>query len=222
MTTMTPNLERAATAAIETLIKYRISTAPVIPLPILKSIPGVIVVSFTEMADRIGLDRASLVSTFNAENRDVITSVREENGKLRYVVAYNQRLPFYMLQRSLARELGHIVLGHDGSRPEAVRQEEALCFARHLLCPRPLIADIESAGIPITIELLGSITGCYERCLIGIRKTPGVRVPAELNRQVREQFADYVNNFIDCQSILTSEDESAPVDFGTFMDNYSE
>ena len=222
MTTMTPNFERAATAAAEILIKHHISAAPISPMPILKSTPGVIVVSFTEMADLIGLDRESIINTFNAENRDVMTSVKEEGGKLRYVVAYNQRLPFYMLQRSLARELGHIVLGHDGSRPEYVRQEEALCFARHLLCPRPLIADIESAGIPITIELLGAITGCYERCLIGIRKTPGIHVPPELNRLVREQFSDYVNNFLDCRSIMTSDDDSAVVDFGTFMHNYEE
>ena len=219
---MTPNLEAAATKALETLIKYHVTTAPVIPLPILKSIPGVLVLSFTEMADRIGLDRSSLINTFNAENRDVITSVSNVDGKLRYVVAYNQRLPFYMLQRSLARELGHIVLGHDGSRPEDVRQEEALCFARHLLCPRPLIVDIQDAGIPITIEALGNITGCYERCLVGIRKTPGVHVPPNLNRMVREQFADYVNNFVDCRSLMMNDDDTDLVDFGTYMDNYEE
>ena len=220
---MTPNIERAATAAIETLIKNRITSAPIMPLPAMKRLPNVLVLSFAEMAGRFGMDRDSLLTSFAMENRDVATSVREaEDGTLRYVVAYNQRLPFYMLQRALARELGHIVLGHDGSRPEDVRQEEAVCFARHLLCPRPLIAAIMEADIPLTVETLGNITGCYERCIAGIRRTPGVHVAPELNRMVREQFADYVHNFVDCRSIITGEDESPLVDFGTYMDNYED
>lgn len=222
MTTMTPDLDRAATAAAETLLKYRVTSSPVIPLPILKSIPGVLVLSFTEMAEEIGIDRSDLVAMYNDKNKDASTLVREVNGKLHFFVAYNQRLPFYMLQRSLARELGHIVLGHDGSRTENVRTVEALYFARHFLCPRPLIKAIQDTGIKVSIEMLGSITGCYERCMVGIQNTPGAHVPPELNKLVREQFNDYVNNFIDCQHILTRDDDSMLVNFGTYMDNYKE
>ena len=219
---MTPNLDRAATAATETLIRHRIASSPISPLPILKSLPGVLVLSFTEMAAEIGIDRDDLIRAYNDQSKDAATLVRQVGGKLRYFVAYNQRLPFYMLQRALARELGHIVLGHDGSRPEDVRTTEALYFARHLLCPRPLIRAIQDTGIPITIEMLGSITGCYERCLIGIQKTGGAHVPPELNKLVREQFTDYVANFVDCQAILTTDDDSMLVTFGTYMDNYEE
>ena len=219
---MTPNYDRAATAAAETLIKHNITAAPIMPLPILKSIPGVLVVSFAEIASRMGVDRANVLDTFNAENRDVITSVRNINGRLCYVVAYNQRLPIYMLQRSIARELGHIVLGHDGSRPEDVREAEALCFARHLLCPRPLIKSLQAAGVVITIETLGNITGCYERCLIGLRKTPGAHVPAEVNMQVKWLFMDYVENYVNFKPAMIDEEDVSPVDFGTFMDNYEE
>lgn len=219
---MTPNYDRAATAAAETLIKHNITAAPIMPLPILKSIPGVLVVSFAEIASRMGVDRANVLDTFNAENRDVITSVRNINGRLCYVVAYNQRLPFYMLQRSIARELGHIVLGHDGSRPEDVREAEALCFARHLICPRPLIKSLQAAGVIITIETLGNITGCYERCLIGLRKTPGAHVPAEVNMQVKWLFMDYVENYVNFKPAMIDEEDTSPVDFGTFMDNYEE
>lgn len=219
---MTPDYQRAATAAYQTLIDHEVKNAPVAPLPILKSLKGVVVLSYAEMADKMGYERASVIHAFSEQSRDAVTSVKPDGAKLRYMVAYNQRMPFFMLQRSLARELGHIVLRHDGSRPESVRQEEALCFARHLLCPRPLIVGLESADIPITIETLGNITGCYERCLIGIRHTPGVHVPPELNRKVRDQFFDYINNFVDCRAIITSEEYSAPVDFGTYMDGYEE
>lgn len=219
---MTPNLERAATAAAKTLIDFNVTSAPVAPLRILKAIPGVIVLSFTEMATGIGIERRELIEKYGPQNRDAYTLVREVGGKLRYFVGYNMLLPEFVLQRAIARELGHIILGHDGSRPEDVRMMEAMFFARHLLCPRPLIKAIQEANIPITVETLGLITGCYERCLIGMQKSHGVHVAPELNRKIKEQFAKYVDNFIDCQTILTKDDESMLVNFGTFMDNYED
>lgn len=219
---MTPDYDAAATKAYETLILHKVSFAPVSPLPILKTMHGVLVLTFAEMSSAVGLDRHEVISSFAPDNRDVVTSVNVVDGKLHYLVAYNQRLPFYMLQRALARELGHIVLQHDGTRPEDMRMEEAFCFARHLLCPRPLIKALQDAIHPLTIETVGNITGCYERCLAGMRRTPGVHVPAELNRLVKDLFADYISNFLDCREILTNNDITGVADFGSFMDNYEE
>ena len=218
----TPNLERAATAAAETLIKYRVTSAPVAPLRILKAVPGVIVLSFSELASGMGMERKALLDQYGSLNRDAFCLVKEVGGKLRYFVGYNMLLPDYLLQRAIARELGHIVLEHDGSRPEDVRMMEAMFFARHLLCPRPLIRAIQQAEIPITVETLGLITGGYERCMIGLQKSHGVRVAPELNHMIREQFAAYVDNFVDCRAILTANDDSALVNFGTYMDGYED
>lgn len=219
---MTPDLERAATAAAETLIQYHVTSAPVAPLRILKSMPGTLVLSFAEMANDIGIERKELMDKYDNMNRDAFTLVKEIRGKLRYFVGYNMLLPDYLLQRAIARELGHIVLGHDGSRPEDVRMTEAMFFARHLLCPRPLIRAIQEANIPITIETLGLITGCYERCLVGMQKSHGVHVAPELNSMVRKQFTAYVDNFVDCREILYTNDDSALVNFGSYMDSYEE
>lgn len=219
---MTPNLESAAIKAAETLIKYRVSFAPVTPLSILKRIPGVLVVPFAEMAQRIGIERDCMISTFGASNQDAVTNVLDTNGRIKYLVTYNQRLPYYMQQRALARELGHIILGHDGTRPDEVRTAEALVFARHFICPRPLVRTLQESGLPVTVEVLGNVTGCYERCLMGMRKTPGVHVPAELNRAIKEQFADYAANFLACHAVLFDGDESALADFGSFMDGYED
>lgn len=219
---MTPDYERAAIKATEMLIKHGINTAPVIPLPVFKRTPGCLVLSFTELSNQIGLDRNNILTSIDAENHDAVTSIHMDDGRLRYLVTYNQRLPFYLLQRALARELGHIVLGHDGSKPEDVRMAEAYCFAHHFLCPRPLIYAIQQSGVPFTVEVLGSMTGCYERCLQGMRKTPPVHVPVELNRQVRDQFRDYIDNFLDYESYLSKSDESMLANFGTYMDGYEE
>ena len=219
---MTPDHKAAATKAAEMLIKHNIISAPIDPLPILKSMPGVLVLSFAEMAEKMCVERSNIISMFGTGNQDAVTTVHVSGENLHYIVAYNQRMPFYMLQRSLARELGHIVLGHDGTRPEDVRTAEAVTFARHFLCPRPLVKSLQDAGLVITVEMLGNVTGCYERCLAGIRKSPGVRIPPELNRLIRDQFAPYVENFVFCQSVLAGADESAKADFGTFMDLYEE
>ena len=102
-----------------------------------------------------------------------------------------------------------------------VRYDEAQCFAYHLICPRPLIQAVNESGIRYSVEVLGNMTGCYERCLAGMRKTPGANVPAELNRQVREQFKDYLENYLDYLTFV-KEDESATADFGTYMEGYAE
>lgn len=219
---MTPDYERAAIAAAEMLIKHNINTAPVLPLPVFKRTPGVLLLSFTEMSARLGVDRDNILTAFETESHDAVTSTHFDDGKLRYLVTYNQRLPFYLLQRALARELGHIVLGHDGTKPEAIRMAEAYCFAHHFLCPRPLIAAVQQSGIPFTVEVLGAMTGCYERCLQGMRKTPAVHVPAELNRKIKEQFKDYIDNFLDFESYLSKTDESMLANFGSYMDGYEE
>lgn len=219
---MTPDYERAALMATEMLIKHKITTAPVDPLPVFKRTPGCLVLSFTEMSGRIGVDRDRLVEMFDTESHDAVTSIHFDDGQLRYLVTYNQRLPMYLIQRALARELGHIVLGHDGSRPESVRMAEAYCFAHHFLCPRPIIRAIQDSNIPLTVEVLGAMTGCYERCLQGMRKTPAVHVPADLNRQIRDQFADYIANLIDFEEYLSVSDESMLANLGTYMDGYEE
>jgi hypothetical protein len=154
-------------------------------------------------------------------NQDAV-SFYINSDRIRYVVAYNQYLPFDMLRRGLARELGHIVMGHDGSRPPEIRMKEAMTFARHLLFPRPIIHAIQESGIPFTVEVVGSITGCYEHCLSCLSKQPGVRTPAKLNRAIREQFAECIQNFIAFEKCLTKSDHTALADFGTFMDNYEE
>ena len=219
---MNPDFDRAATAAAEILIKYGISTAPVDPIPIFKKADGFNVVTFTEMSHMVGVDRQDLISSFDASNHDAVSSVYLKNGKKHYLVAYNMRLPQYLVQRALAREMGHIVLGHDGTLPQDVRNAEALCFAHHLICPRALIHAIQESGAKITTEVLGNTTGCYERCLIGMRREPATHVPAELNRKIREQFADYLADFLDFQTFLSQEDDSMIANFGTFMDGYEE
>ena len=191
-------------------------------LKILKEIPGVLVMSFESVSQEVNQDRRCVISMLGEKNQDAVTIVNLVDGKKQYLVTYNKMLSVNLFQRALARDLGHIVLGHDGSKPEDVRNEEAKAFANHLLCPRPLIHLIEATGIKITKELLGNITGCYDLCLSCMRKLPAVDVPAELNRLVRDQFLPYVMNLFEFQRYATIKDISAVADFGSYMEGYVE
>ena len=219
---MKPDYERAATIATETLIKYGINTAPVDPLPILKQLPGVFVMTFAELSDRANMDRKDLLSMYGCKNQDAVTNVYIYGGKKHYLVTYNRLLPARIVDMALARELGHILLGHDGTRPEDVRQEEARCFAHHLMAPRPLIHAITALNLRVTEELVRNIAGFPECCLSCVRKQPGVTVPAELNRIVRDNFMPYILNFFEYQRHASKYDGSALADLGTYMDNYKE
>ena len=220
---MTPDYQRAAIAATEMLIKHNINTAPVIPLPVFKRTPGCIVLSFTELSGRIGMDRNNLITMFDEENHDAVTSTHFEDGKIRYLVTYNQRVPLYLLQRALARELGHIVLGHDGvTRPQDVRMAEAVCFAHHLISPRPVLHLLQSSGMPLTMNVLSGTTGCSDECVDEMQTIPGAHVAPDLNAAVRDLFAPHLNEYIAFHRSSPKVDRSPVVDFGTFMDNYTE
>ena len=219
---MMPDYERAAVKATETLIKYNICTAPVDPLPILKNVPGVLVTTFEEMSNQMNVDRNQILNMLGCKNQDAVTTVIVDGDSLQYVVTYNRMLSAGIISRALARELGHIILGHDGSKPEDVRNDEARCFAHHLLCPRPLIHLIQAINMRMTVELLGNITGFYDYCLSCIRQQPSVHVPPELNKQVGKQFFHYIKNLFEYQRFASQQDGSALADLGVYMNGYEE
>ena len=220
---MIPDYDRAAAAAMEMLVENRITETPIAPLPFLLRRPGVRVISFAKMANEIGLERDELIPLFVA-NQDAATfRLNTQIGDVEYVVVYNMRLPYEIICRGLARELGHIVLGHDGvTRPYEIRRAESMCFAHHLLSPRPIISLLRASGLQITMNVLSDTTGCIDECVDDMRQIPGVHVPASLNRQVRDLFASGISEYARFHQASHKPDNSPLVDLGTFMDNYEE
>lgn len=213
---MNPNYNAAAIKASETLIKYGVKSAPVSPLSILEQMENVIIKPFSEMFDTSEPD---MRNTFG-KSEGAISSIHEMNGKTWYVVGYNSLLPHTMIQNALARELGHITLRHEHTSPE--NSIEAICFAQHLLCPRPLIHSIQATGLRITTDMLANLTGIFHQYLSYMRRTPGTTVPAGTNRFIRGQFMPFVLNLFEYYQATKPEDGSALADFGTFMDGYEE
>ena len=219
---MIPDFDRAATMAMKTLIENQITETPIDSLSILLKQPGVRVMSFTRFATQAGIERHDLVPMFGG-NQDAATFNLDMNlDGVRYVVVYNQRLPFDIVWRGVARELGHIVLGHDGiTRPSDIRRAEAMCFAHHLIAPRPILHMLREA-VPLTMNVLTATTGCSDECVEDLRTIPGAHVSKELNREVRNLFERGVNEYIRFYLAAKKEDRTPLIDFGTFMDNYEE
>ena len=219
-----PDYDLAATRAMEILRDHRITETPITPLPVLLDLDGVRVMPFTKMAEDAGKERHELIPMFGS-NSDAATFHLNMPGMddIRYVVVYNMRLPFEIIWRGIARELGHIVLGHDGrARSPEIRMAEALCFAHHLLTPRPILRIFQESGLQLTLSEFAETTGCSSECVDDMRKIPCAHVPAELNRQVKSQFAPHVLEYINFHKLSPMADRSPVIDVGTFMDGYEE
>ena len=220
---MTPNYDRAAIAAMQTLIDNQITETPISALPMLKRIPNVRVMTFARFANEAGQDRETLVPIF-AANQDAATfRLNMDLDGIDYVVVYNLRLPYEIINRALAREMGHIVLNHDGvTRPYEVRRAEAMTFAHHLLSPRPILHMIQQSNIPLTMNVLSDTTGCIDECVLDMQEIPGTAVPASLNRQVKAQFERGISEYLRFRTTTIYKDRSPLVELGSYMDLYEE
>ena len=218
-----PDYDRAASAAMQILIDNNITETPVNPLPILLNYPSVRVLPYTKMASDAGIDRQDLVPIFGNQDAATFHLNLPDLNDVRYVVVYNMRLPFEIIWRAVARELGHIVLGHDGvTRPMDVRMQEALCFAHHLISPRPVFRLLQDAGLSLTMNVLTNTTGCSDECVDDLRQIPGAHVDPELNRRVRALFAPHLLEYVSFHQSANKKDRSPVLDLGSFMDNYEE
>ena len=218
-----PDLDRAATAAMKLLIENQIRETPVNPMPILLNYPGVRVLPYTKMALDAGIERNDLVPIFGNQDAATFHLTMPGMDDVKYVVVYNMRLPFEIIWRGIARELGHIVLNHDGiTRRLDARMAEAMCFAHHLISPRPVIRILQESGFPFTMNVLSSTTGCSDECVDDMRAIPGVHVSAELNRKVRQLFEPHLKEYIEFHNSAKKQDHSPLVDFGSYMEGYEE
>lgn len=208
---------KAATKASEILIRHNVRKSPVLPLPILKQMDNVQIVTFGELHDVSSVDVRKICG---GKFRDACLMILSENGKKKYMIAYNDLLPDLVLQKALAVELGHVVLSH--TERSAENEDEANFFALHLLCPRPLVHLMQAISMRITEDLLANLTGILQQTLIAMRRAPGVAVSAHTNRFIGNQFLPFLLNYFEYYRDVKPPDGSALVDFGTFMDNYTE
>lgn len=126
------DLTRAANLAYRVLLERGVDALPVDPLALLKACRQLSVLTFEQAAEGLDLSAEEFVRRFGDSEAFVL---RDDQG--RSVLVYRADGNPARLRFTLAHELGHIVLGHCGST--RADEQEADCFANHLLCPRPVL-----------------------------------------------------------------------------------
>ena len=218
----TPDLDAAAIKAMEILCSHKIMETPVNPIGFLAERQNVRIMPFTKMAQVAGIERQDLVPMFGS-NQDAALFHMSGMDSVDYVVVYNMRLPIEIIYRGIARELGHIALGHDGrTKHTEARMAEAMTFAHHLLCPRPVIRILQESGTPLTMDALTETMGCSDVCVNDMQSIPGTHVPKELNQEVRALFAPHILEYIQFHKSSPMPDKSPVLDLGSYMDFYEE
>lgn len=124
-----PDYVRAADMACKSLLRLSVTELPVHPLEILRICRDTQVMTFDRAAELLGLSEDDFARLCG--DADAFT-IREGG---RYVVCYRVGGNPARLNFTLAHELGHIVLGHEGEGD--AEEAEADHFAMHLLTPRP-------------------------------------------------------------------------------------
>ena len=218
----TPDIDAAAIRAMEILRDHGITETPVNPMDFLVEYTNVRIMPFTRMAQIAGMKRHDLVPMFGS-NQDAALFHMTGMESVDYVIVYNMRLPIEIIYRGIARELGHIALGHDGkTRHPDARMAEAMTFAHHLLCPRPILRVIQESGVQMTMDILTETMGCSDVCVSDMQQIPGAHVPADLNREVRDLFAPRILEYLSFHKASPMQDKSPVIDLGTYMDFYEE
>ena len=104
---------------------------------ILSLFPNIAIHTYREIANRFFESFHDFMDTVPSEHSFIIRSPRTN----RVEILYNDTKDYSTIKFTLAHELGHIVLGH--KEDNDISQKEANCFARNLLCPVPVIDELE-------------------------------------------------------------------------------
>ena len=220
---MLPDFDRAATVAAQALVDSHIEKLPVRPESVIQTLPNTVLVPYRDVARILNVPRDELLVMLDPA-RDAVTYVMNlSDGRQYYVVAYNQQKSFDRLRFTLAHELGHRLLLHNGSRPEAVREAEADHFALHYCCPRAMVALLTRRGIPpLDINFI-NLAGLSPYAIGKYAGCAPSHVDKHLNRILREQFIGYLDSLFDYGLIVREPGPAAcPVDMGRFMEGYED
>lgn len=100
---------------------------------VLDQLPDAVILSYTDACEKYACERSLFTASSN--HGFTINEVSPE-GRMRYIVLFNDWKDDTTIRFTLAHEIGHIILGH--MEDTEVANKEANCFARNLLCPIPV------------------------------------------------------------------------------------
>lgn len=191
---MRADLTRAATMAYRCLLRLNVTALPVHPENMLRLCRDTVLMTFSEAAEQLNVDRAAFERQSGAADAFTVR-VTLTDGSQRHVVCYQEDGNRARLNFTLAHELGHIVLNHSGE--SAAEEAEADCFASYLLCPRPVLKQLASCGSTIFAEQIAALCYISVSAAEKIARQSPVRVDEMLEKKIADQLSaieDFAEN----------------------------
>lgn len=190
---MTPDIDRAAEMAYRCLLAHGCSQLPVDPARIIRCTRGVTLYTYEQAAEALGVDVSVLERS--AGGLDACTFRGEmKEGEVRYLVCFRTGGNPARLRFTLAHELAHIVMGHQGAG--AGEEREADAFAQHLLCPRPVLRWLMARCSPLYAEQVAAVCYVSVACAQQLASQAPACVQDEVEEQVGEMMKETLRNCV--------------------------
>ena len=183
-----PDYHRAARLAYRTLLKLGIDKLPVDILGICKRCKNTKVMTFRDAEKEFDLPDGYFIC--NGPSESAFTNHRQIGEVTHNIILYNDDRMDNSVQRlrfTLAHELGHILLKHEGN--SVMFEMEANCFAQHLLCPAPVVEALDfkdDSKIFMFTSTFG-VSRTVAKIVLG-NKRPMQDVDPDMRQGIRELF----------------------------------
>lgn len=144
-----PRFYMAQEEAYKVLLKYSDGKLPIDPFKIIKKIKNIKLMTYTEFAIKLQEKDPSLSIKEIRESFKSDRGFLTKKGNKKYILAYNDEDPLFVIWWTLFHELGHYFLKHlvkknktlyyNEVQKKSPIEKEADCFARHCSSPFPII-----------------------------------------------------------------------------------
>ena len=141
--TTSPDYSTATNMAYEVLAQCKDFSLPIYVRDILKRYSDIRVLAYDEASLKYQLNQEILLE----RSEFGFTMVR--CGKR--IILYNEKKNLEIIRFTMAHELGHCVLEHISDDDNS--NKEANCFARNLLCPIPIVRELQIEVVEDYMEL---------------------------------------------------------------------
>lgn len=139
-----PDYKIATNTAYWAILNLDLKTLPIDVIYISKQFKNIKLKSYGEFCKKRGIDRNYFINNLASSDHG-FTLRKESKGKVFFIIMYNEFKDNEIIRFTIAHELGHILLDHTKETPNA--NKEANCFARNLLCPIPIIEELNINNI---------------------------------------------------------------------------
>lgn len=178
--------ELATTLAYQCLLARNVRTLPVSPESMLRNCANTRLLTVEQAAE-------AMHQPLYRVERDLSVAeawtyrLHGEDGQRHYIVVVNRDVHPGRLNFNLAHELGHILMEHWGENQN--EEQEADCFAMHLLCPVPAVRQMMNADGRAWAEQVAAQCFVSVSAVQTAARLPGRPVNQALEAQVAELLA---------------------------------